>query len=62
MAANLQIVNDIICQYVVDVRRVIPADKDILYGSYAKGTATEYSDADVSFFYGAFENRIPWMF
>ena len=33
-----------------DVRRVMPVDKVMLFGSYAKGTADKYSDIDICFF------------
>jgi len=36
--------------YADDVRRVLPVDKAVLFGSYAKGTATELSDVDIAFF------------
>jgi predicted nucleotidyltransferase len=36
--------------YADDVRREMSIDKAILFGSYAKGTATELSDVDVCFF------------
>ena len=33
-----------------DVKQVMPVDKAILFGSYAKGYATELSDVDICFF------------
>jgi predicted nucleotidyltransferase len=33
-----------------DVKQVMPIDKAILFGSYAKGYATELSDVDICFF------------
>jgi predicted nucleotidyltransferase len=36
--------------YANDVRRVLPVRRALLYGSYAKGTATARSDVDVCFF------------
>jgi predicted nucleotidyltransferase len=33
-----------------DVKQVMPVDKAILFGSYAKGYATEFSDVDICFF------------
>ena len=56
MAANYEAINDVVVQYVADVRRALPIDKAVLYGSYAKGTATEQSDIDVCFFSSSFEN------
>jgi predicted nucleotidyltransferase len=36
--------------YADEVRQTMPVAKVFLYGSYAKGTATEHSDVDVCFF------------
>ena len=57
MAAKYESVNDVVRQYVADVRKAMPVDKAILYGSYAKGTATEHSDVDICFFSDAFASR-----
>ena len=57
MAANYETVNNIVQQYVADVKRVMPIDKAVLYGSYAKGTATEWSDVDVCFFSETFAHE-----
>jgi uncharacterized protein len=37
-------------RYADDVRRVMPVDKAVLFGSYAKGTADALSDIDICFF------------
>jgi len=37
-------------RYANDVRRVMPVDKVMLFGSYAKGTADKLSDVDICFF------------
>ncbi len=55
MAANLEAVDNVVKQYVAEVRRVMPIDKAVLFGSYAKGTATKWSDVDVCFFSDAFD-------
>ncbi len=39
---------DKVRQYADVVRTYFPVQKVILYGSYAKGTANEYSDIDVA--------------
>ena len=57
MAFDLEAVNDVIGSYVADVRNAIPIDRVFLYGSYAKGTATEQSDIDLCFFSHDFENQ-----
>jgi predicted nucleotidyltransferase len=50
VALNIEIISSIVTKYANDVRNILPVSKVILYGSYAKGTATEYSDVDVCFF------------
>jgi predicted nucleotidyltransferase len=35
----------------------MPIDRAYLFGSYAKGTATEWSDVDICFFSDYFANR-----
>jgi predicted nucleotidyltransferase len=47
---------DMVINYVDEVRSLLPVAKAFLYGSYAKGTATEYSDVDVCFFLSSFGN------
>jgi predicted nucleotidyltransferase len=42
--------------YVADVKNAMPIDHAFLFGSHAKGTATEQSDIDVCFFSHSFEN------
>jgi predicted nucleotidyltransferase len=56
VAFDFETVNIIVKKYTNDVRRVLPVSKVILYGSYAKGTATEYSDVDVCFFITNLDN------
>lgn len=50
-------VNEVIRNYISDVKRIMPIDKVILFGSYAKGTATKYSDVDLCFFSPSVEER-----
>jgi predicted nucleotidyltransferase len=57
MAPNYEAVNEAVKQYVADVRSVMPIDKAVLYGSYAKGTATEWSDVDICFFSDTFDHK-----
>jgi predicted nucleotidyltransferase len=35
----------------------MPIDKAVLYGSYAKGNASKWSDVDICFFSQAFEDK-----
>jgi len=57
MAANNETIDNVAKQYVADVKRVMPIDRAVLYGSYAKGTATNHSDVDICFFSDAFEKK-----
>ncbi|MCL1820590.1 MAG: nucleotidyltransferase domain-containing protein [Oscillospiraceae bacterium] len=57
MAFNIETMNGVISSYVADVRNAMPIDRVFLYGSYAKGTATEQSDIDLCFFSDDFENQ-----
>jgi len=43
--------------YANDVRRVLPVDRAVLYGSHAKRTATEQSDIDICFFLNHFGGK-----
>ena len=57
MAVNVETVNDIINSYVEDVKNAMSIDRIFLFGSYAKGTATDQSDIDLCFFSRSFENQ-----
>jgi predicted nucleotidyltransferase len=50
MALNHKKVTNLVSKYANDVRREFSVHKVYLYGSYAKGTASELSDIDVCFF------------
>jgi len=50
MAVDIEAVTQVAKQYADDVRRVMPVDKVMLFGSYAKGTADRMSDIDICFF------------
>ena len=54
MAVDYEAVQQIVEQYLSDVRAVLPIDKVYLYGSYAKGTAQWDSDVDLCFFSDSF--------
>jgi len=57
MAVDIKAVNKLAKQYANDVRKVLPIDKAVLYGSYAKGNANEQSDIDVCFFLQSFNGK-----
>jgi predicted nucleotidyltransferase len=50
MAINIEAINRAARDYAARVSRELPVDKAILFGSYAKGYATESSDVDICFF------------
>ena len=50
MAVDIKEMNQKVRCFAEDVKQVMPVDKAILFGSYAKGYATEMSDVDVCFF------------
>jgi predicted nucleotidyltransferase len=56
MAVDVEAVGRVVNDYVADVKNAMPIDRAILFGSHAKGTATEQSDIDVCFFSHSFEN------
>jgi predicted nucleotidyltransferase len=57
MVADFETVRGLAEEYAETVRRVFPVDKVVLYGSYAKGTATRTSDVDVCFFLSDFNGK-----
>jgi predicted nucleotidyltransferase len=57
MVLNFETITSIVKNYADEVRQIMPVVKVILYGSYAKGTATEQSDVDVCFFLKNFGNK-----
>jgi predicted nucleotidyltransferase len=50
MAVNVEAVKREAREYADAVRHALPVDRAYLFGSYAKGTASEWSDVDVCFF------------
>jgi predicted nucleotidyltransferase len=57
MALDFETITLIIKNYADEVRQIMPVEKVFLYGSYAKGYATEESDVDVCFFLKNFGNK-----
>ena len=43
--------------YSKEVKKYLPVNKAVLFGSYAKGTATELSDIDICFFLDSFNGK-----
>jgi predicted nucleotidyltransferase len=56
MAFDIETVSVIVAKYVNEVRNILPVGKVILFGSFAKGTANEYSDVVVCFFLKDLDN------
>jgi len=50
MAVDFEAVRRLVEAYVDDVRKALPIDKAVLYGSFATGKATVLSDIDICFF------------
>jgi len=59
MAADFKGMNQKARSFAEDVKKVMPVDKAILFGSYAKGYATELSDVDICFFLKDFNGKHP---
>jgi predicted nucleotidyltransferase len=57
MAVDFEAVTHLCRQYADDVRRAMPVDKAVLFGSYAKGTADPQSDIDICFFLDSYGGR-----
>ena len=50
MAVDFEAINRIARDYAIDVSQELPVEKAVLFGSYAKGFASEQSDIDICFF------------
>jgi hypothetical protein len=59
MVVNEQTLNERLESYIADVRQDMPIDKVYLFGSYANGTPSEWSDIDLCFFSSAFVSQKP---
>ena len=57
MAIDYETVMQAVSAYVHGVANTMPVFKAVLYGSYAKGTANEYSDVDICFFMESFGDQ-----
>lgn len=57
MAVDISTVNTKASAYAAQVRSVMPVSKVYLFGSYAKGNASELSDVDICFFLESFGDK-----
>jgi predicted nucleotidyltransferase len=57
MAVDIKEMSKKARSFAEDVKQVMPVDKAILFGSYAKGYATELSDVDICFFLKGYNGK-----
>ena len=57
MAVDFENARQLAINYAENVRQVLPVNKVILFGSFARGTATELSDVDICFFLNDFNGK-----
>ena len=57
MAVDIETVSAKASAYAAQVRRVMPVSKAYIFGSYAKGNASEFSDVDICFFLDSFAGK-----
>ena len=57
MAVDVKEMSRIARLFAEDVKQVMPIDKAVLFGSYAKGYAKESSDVDICFFLKGYEGK-----
>jgi predicted nucleotidyltransferase len=57
MVTDTETLEKALQNYISDVKKTMPIDRVFLFGSYAKGSPTEWSDVDVCFFSDYFEGR-----
>jgi predicted nucleotidyltransferase len=54
VVTDLKTVMPLVQRYIADVKKAMPIDKVYLFGSFAKGTQSEWSDVDLCFFSSSF--------
>ena len=57
MAVDIETVSAKASAYAAQVRREMPVRKAYIFGSYAKGNASELSDVDICFFLDSFDGK-----
>ena len=57
MAVDFEAVNQLARDYAIDVSRELPVDRAFLFGSYAKGYASEQSNIDICFFLKSYHGK-----
>jgi len=57
MVVDIETINAKARAYATRVRDVMPVSKAYMFGSHARGTATELSDVDVCFFLDSFNGK-----
>jgi hypothetical protein len=59
MAVDFEAMNQAVHSFTEDVKHTLPVDKAVLFGSFAKGYATKWSDVDICFFLKSYNGRSP---
>jgi predicted nucleotidyltransferase len=57
MAVDYEAVTQIARDFAQEARKILPVNKAVLYGSYAKGNARDESDIDICFFLDTYGGR-----
>jgi predicted nucleotidyltransferase len=57
MAVDYETIIQISKNYANDVKKVLPVNKVVLFGSHAKRNATELSDVDICFFLDSYKGK-----
>ncbi|MDR1859028.1 MAG: nucleotidyltransferase domain-containing protein [Treponema sp.] len=57
MAVDIKEINRIARSYAEDVKQIMPVEKAVLFGSYAKGYASGWSDVDICFFLSGYNGK-----
>jgi predicted nucleotidyltransferase len=57
MAVDIKEISRIARSFAEDVKQVMPVEKAVLFGSCAKGYATELSDIDICFFLSDYNGK-----
>ena len=57
MAVDIEAIKQISRDFILDVGRELQIEKAVMFGSYARGTATESSDVDICFFLKSYNGK-----
>jgi predicted nucleotidyltransferase len=57
MAVDIEAIKQVATNFSLEAKKTFPVRKTYLFGSYAKGIATELSDVDICFFVESYGNK-----